>query len=225
VARQRHGLPSMVLPAWMLSLSLLPFVAVVATGLIGFMGRLPVGLRFTEITPDIMAMIQTPWVLVNLFVAIAMTNGAAGAAMIAYAARRTREGRWMIGAVGLHGLAVAIAIIGTLLRLSVTTFDEATLGANRSYQWAMTLGYLGTPVLYLATLVLCVGLIASGILRRIGIVVGAISGLLFVVAYVPGVSDGMPPFTIALLWMPIGIGLLLRERRSMAAQAIAPSAA
>lgn len=115
--------------------------------------------------------------------------------------------------------------VPVLLRLSVTTFDEATLGANRSYQWAMTLGYLGTPVLYLATLVLCVGLIASGILRRIGIVVGTISGLLFLVAYLPGVSDGMPPFTIALLWMPIGIGLLLRDRRRMAAPAIAPSAA
>jgi hypothetical protein len=221
--QQRNEYRSLRLPAWMLALSLLPFIAVVASGLIGFIGKLPVGMRFDEITPQIMAVIQTPWILINLFIGIAVLNGTLAGSIIAYAARRTPARPWMISVIIANFLAVTFTIIGMILRLFVIHFNEATLGDTSIFKFASTVGYIGNPLIFLATLLLCVGLAVSGMLRKTGMVVGAISSLLFVLSYFPAVSNSVPPFIIAFLWMPIGIGLLLKERRTTSTRKIALS--
>jgi hypothetical protein len=219
--QQNNEQSSLRLPAWMLALSLLPFIAVVASGLIGFIGNLPVGMRFDKITPPIMAAIQTPWILINLFIGVAVLNGTLAGIIIAYATREKQARPWMIGAIIVNSLALTIAIINMLLRMSVINFNEATLGDSSIFKFASTLGYIGNPLIFLATLLLCVGLAVSGMLRKTGMVIGAISSLLFILAYVPAVSDSMPPFIIAFLWMPIGIALLLKERHATSTRKIA----
>jgi hypothetical protein len=219
--RQRNEPGSLQLPAWMLTLSLLPFIATVAAGLIGFMEKLPIGMRFDEITPPIMASIRTPWVLINLFIGLAVLNGSLAGIGLAYAVRKTQARPWLIAALGANLLALAVAIIGMMLRISVISFDEATLGENGVFRFVSTLGYIGNPLIFLATFFLSVGLAVSGLLRKIGIVVGVIGGLLFLLSYFPAASDKMPPFVIAFLWMPIGIALLLKQRQETPALEVA----
>jgi hypothetical protein len=52
-----------------------------------------------------------------------------------------------------------------------------------------------------------IGLFASGLLRRTGLVVGILSAVLLILSIV----SGFPPFIYAFLWLALGVGLLLRK--------------
>ncbi len=203
-------------PAWMLALAMLPFIATVATGAIGFIasGDLPLGVTFNQITPQIMEKIRLTWILLNLFVCIAGLNVAAAMIMLAYAARNTPARPWMIAVMGIYGLTSLNSVFSLILRLSVINFSEGVLGDNPAYILSGWGGEFGYPLALLAILLMCVGLVTSGLLRKTGLVVGAISALLFVLALFPNIRGSIPPFVFGLLVTPLGIGLLIRERRA-----------
>jgi hypothetical protein len=204
-------------PAWMLALAMLPFIATVATGAIGFIasGDLPLGVTFNQITPQIMEKIRLTWILLNLFVCIAGLNIAAAMIMLAYAARNTPARPWMLAVMGIYGLTSLNSVFGLILRLSVINFSERVLGENPTYVLGGWGGEFTYPLALLAILLMCVGLVTSGLLRKTGLVVGAITVLLFILALFPNIRGSIPPFVFGLLVTPLGIGLLIRERRAV----------
>jgi hypothetical protein len=204
------------LPAWMLALSLLPFIATVVTGIIGFVvtGALPLGVTFQQITPQIMAAIRTPWVLLNIFVAVAGMNGALAAMLIANTAKKTKARPWMVTVLATNAILVISSIAGMLLRISVVNFNQAVLGENAAYAFSTTLSNVSYPLTFFGIFVLCFGLVVSGMLRKTGLMIGAISVLLFVLSLFPDIRDSMPPFIFGLLWTPLGVGLLMKERQA-----------
>jgi hypothetical protein len=206
------------LAAWMLTLSMLPFIATVATGVVGFIasGDLPVGVTFDQITPQIMANIRLTWVLLNLFVGIAGLNITIAGILIANSLKTTHARLWMVVVMVLYGLLSINSVFGLVVRLSVINFTESTLGENVAYRlsgWGMDYSY---PLTLLAILLLCVGLATSGLLRKTGLVVGLVSALLFVLSLFPEIRGSIPPFVFGLLVTPIGIGFLRQGRRPVA---------
>jgi hypothetical protein len=204
------------LPAWMLALSVVPYIATILTGVIGFIvsGDLPLGVTFNEITPQIMSEIRVTWVLLNFFVFIAMLNISLGSIQIALAIQDQKARFWMRAALVLNVVIILQGAVGTVAKWSVINFTEATLAANGLYSFANTLNiFLSLP--FLAMLALCIGLAASGALRKTSMMIGSVSALLFVLALFPEVSKSMPPFIFGLVAMPVGIGLLLKDRRAV----------
>jgi hypothetical protein len=213
------------LPAWMLALSVVPYIATVVTGVVGFIvsGDLPLGVTFNEITPQIMSEIRATWVLLNFFVFIAVLNITLGSIQIARAIRDQKSRPWMRAALVLNVVIILQSALGTVVKWSVINFTEATLAANGLYSFANTLNiFLSLP--FLAMLALCIGLAASGALRKTSMVIGSVSALLFVLALFPEVSKSMPPFIFGLIAMPVGVGLLLKERRAVMESEVAVSA-
>jgi hypothetical protein len=204
------------LPAWMLALSIVPYIATIITGVIGFIvsGDLPLGVTFSEITPQIMSEIQVTWVLLNFFVFIAMLNISLGSIQIAQAIQDQKARLWMRAALVLNIVIILQGAVGTVAKWSVINFTEATLAVNGLYSFANTLNIF-FPLPFLAMLALCIGLAVSGALRKTSMVIGSVSALLFVLAVFPEVSKSMPPFIFGLVAMPVGIGLLLKDRRAV----------
>jgi hypothetical protein len=205
---------SLRLPAWQLALSLLPYIVVIAVGIIGFSGALPPGMTFKEITPQIMKAIRLPWAFLNIFIMIATLNIAFAAIMIASATKMTRAHVWMIITIWANVFTIILSIISTMMRIIVINFIEPILGANSVYTFSSTLVTILYPLTFFAIFSLCAGLAVSDILRKTGLIVGAISGLLCVLSFFPDISNSMPPFLLALLMMPVGIGLLRKERQA-----------
>jgi hypothetical protein len=206
------------LAAWMLALSMLPFIATVATGVVGFIasGDLPMGVTFDQITPQIMANIRLTWVLLNLFVGVAGLNIAIGVILVANALKTTHARLWMLAVMVLYSLLSIQSVFSLVVRLSVINFTDNTLGENAAYKlsgWGMDYSY---PLSLLVILLLCVGLATSGLLRKTGLVVGLVSALLFVLSLFPEIRGSIPPFVFGLLATPIGIGLLRREQHTAA---------
>jgi hypothetical protein len=201
-------------PAWMLALSVAPYIATVATGVIGFIvtGDLPLGVTFNEITPQIMSEIWVAWLLLNLFVFIATLNISLGSILIARNIKDPAARPWMFASLVLNAVIILFSLGNMLARWSVINFNEATLAENGVYAFTNTLSiFYALP--FLAMLMLCTGLVVSGALLKTGLVVGVVCALFFVLALFPEISRSMPPFIFGFVAMPVGIGLLLKGRR------------
>lgn len=192
------------LPAILFVASPIAFIAVIVSAALGFSN---VGV-FEEITPQQMATILVAWSTFNAFGGIAVLLGAGGVVTLANILKGTkaRLSAWIALVSGIAVIALCILFI--ILRVSVTGFSETTLGLNSNYQLSdLAFAGLAGPLSMVATVFACIGLFASELLRRTGLVVGILSTALLVFS----VISRFPPFVFAFLWLALGVGLLLRK--------------
>lgn len=158
-----------------------------------------------DLTPDVLATFRPRWLAAWPLYAAGVLMGTAGLAFVNRALRETASRQLAI----MSQVAVVIAtvcIVGNLiLELVLTGSDHARLGLDPAYGAAMVLSYAAIWSGAIATALCGLGLRITGALRRTGLVVSVLAGLL-VLADVA--TRGLPPFFVALLWLALGIGLL-----------------
>jgi hypothetical protein len=200
---------SLRLPAILLAISPIPFIGVFAAGLLGFAGKLTT--TFDKITPEVMATISLPWTIIFISTFIAFLLGNLGSGLLANHLKATNA-RALSWLVLLGVLANVVIGIGNLyLRLSMVSFTEATLGQTAQWQISYTLVYIFHLLNFAVLALLGLSLFIGHVLRRTGLVVGILSGLLFIAGLVPSIADRTPPFVFVFLWLALGIGLLRRR--------------
>ena len=207
------------LPAWLLTLSFLPGIAIPITGILTFIVMLPAGMTmstFDLITPQIMSAIRVGWIAIQIEAFVAAACGTIGIALLANQLKKTTETKVRIFAwvaLILALVSLATSAITPLLNISVVGFTEATLGQTWQYQnqFSNFMRYAFLPIGAFSILALSASLASSGWLRRTGWTISVLSALLFLVSLVPSLSAGIPPFVFLLLLMPLGIGLLRRQ--------------
>jgi hypothetical protein len=92
--------------------------------------------------------------------------------------------------------------------MSLVSFSDTTLSANSVWQWtSWAYDKLGLILPATATLFIGIGLYQSTLLRRTGLIIAVLSGILIPLA----IFVGYPPFVFGFLWLAIGIGLLSRK--------------
>ncbi len=204
-----QSLPSarLRLPAFALLASLLAFIAGIGVTVGLILTRFPEGLD--PATSRQLAASAVDYIVFHLVFLVAVSLGVGGLAALANVLRGTdaRLLAWVTLASAL--VAIAVNLLLTIVRLTlIGGFEEATLGQNDTFQWtSWAFDNVLSPLLAFPTLVASIALFTTGILRRTGLVVGILSGILFVLAFV----TGYPPFVFAFLWLALGIGLLRRK--------------
>jgi hypothetical protein len=92
--------------------------------------------------------------------------------------------------------------------MSLVGFSDATLSANLVWQWtSWAYDKLGLILPATATLFISISLYQSRLLRRTGLIIAILTGILIPLA----LFVGYPPFVFGFLWLAIGIGLLRRK--------------
>lgn len=203
VAPQRTRLRT---PAWLLALSPLGFVAVVALGAATFVGS---GIDDTAfMTPAQMADIRVAWLAFWPVYAAAVSIGAVGLILLG----RTLAGG--PGAAGLAraaqvtaGLSIAAVLGNVILNWSMVGFDRQRLGEHPAYDTSIFLSMLAIWLGALAAGLAGLALRRAGILPRTGLVVAIVAAVLIVVDTTL-TQGAIPPFTVSFLWLALGIGLL-----------------
>lgn len=200
---------SLRLPAIVLTLSPIPFIGVFAAGLLGFVGK--VTTTFDKITPEVMAQIRLPWAIIFISTFLAFLIGNIGLFLLANQFKNTGA-RWVawLAIIGIL-VSLVVLVLNVYLRLTMIDFSAPTLGQTPQWATSHTLVYVYHLVNFASTLMICVGLYITSWLRRAGLVVGILSGLLFIAGLVPSITDRTPPFVFVFLWLALGIGLLRRR--------------
>jgi len=194
------------MPALLLVFSLIGFVLLmmVVIGLV--LPSFPNGIG--ELTPQQMSSFLEEYILIQAFPLVPILLGVAGIALLYPSLKETAGSRfaWL-------GLFVAV-LMGTLyfvlitFRMSLVNFSDTTLSANSVWQWtSWAYDKLGLILPATATLFTGISLYQSRLLRRIGLVVAILNGILIPLA----IFVGYPPFVFGFLWLAIGIGLLSRK--------------
>ena len=194
------------MPALLLVFSLIGFVLLmmVVIGLV--LPSFPNGIG--ELTPQQMSSFLEEYILIQAFPLVPILLGVAGIALLYPSLKETAGSRfaWL-------GLIVAV-LMGTLyfvlitFRMSLVNFSDTTLSANSVWQWtSWAYDKLGLILPATATLFTGISLYQSRLLRRIGLVVAILNGILIPLA----IFVGYPPFVFGFLWLAIGIGLLSRK--------------
>jgi len=194
------------MPALLLVFSLIGFVLLmmVVIGLV--LPSFPNGIG--ELTPQQMSSFLEEYILIQAFPIVPILLGVAGIALLYPSLKETAGSRfaWL-------GLFVAV-LMGTLyfvlitFRMSLVNFSDTTLSANSVWQWtSWAYDKLGLILPATATLFTGISLYQSRLLRRTGLVVAILNGILIPLA----IFVGYPPFVFGFLWLAIGIGLLSRK--------------
>jgi len=194
------------MPALLLVFSLIGFVLLmmVVIGLV--LPSFPNGIG--ELTPQQMSSFLEEYILIQAFPLVPILLGVAGIALLYPSLKETAGSRfaWL-------GLIVAV-LMGTLyfvlitFRMSLVNFSDTTLSANSVWQWtSWAYDKLGLILPATATLFTGISLYQSRLLRRTGLVVAILNGILIPLA----IFVGYPPFVFGFLWLAIGIGLLSRK--------------
>ena len=194
------------MPALLLVFSLIGFVLLmmVVIGLV--LPSFPNGIG--ELTPQQMSSFLEEYILIQAFPLLPILLGVAGIALLYPSLKETAGSRfaWL-------GLFVAV-LMGTLyfvlitFRMSLVNFSDTTLSANSVWQWtSWAYDKLGLILPATATLFTGISLYQSRLLRRTGLVVAILNGILIPLA----IFVGYPPFVFGFLWLAIGIGLLSRK--------------
>lgn len=193
------------LGGWLLTLSPIWYVGLIATMLLGF---LPHGIpEFELITRAQMDVIRGAWITHAVVLGVATATAPAGAVLVVRCLRAGRARPFALAAIVAAALSIALAAINTTLRIIASGFTTPALGDDAAYR-------LGEGVVYFASFALAVLAVAltaavfvvSGARRRTGIVVGAIGFVVLVLAIIaPAI---VPPFVVGLLAMPLGIAWL-----------------
>jgi hypothetical protein len=193
---------------WLLAFSLLPFVLVVLLNVAVFSGA-DIGL-FADIDREQMDALGGYWAVLALTVFAAYLVGNLGLVLVARSVRGA--GVWPVLAVVAAVVAAASGLTDAILRISGAGFTEPRLGDNALYRSAEIVGNVAFSASALAIVLLAVSYFVSGAHRATGVIVGALGGVLFVVSLFAYMF--VPPFAVALLWMPLGIVWLLGLRRA-----------
>lgn len=198
---------------WMLALSPLGFVAVIATMAGVFSDHR--GL-FVDLTRAEMDRIGAGWMISQSVVALAAAVIAVGAALIGLAlARRATVGRWASWGVIVLGALGVVGIVPELL-LAARQQQFATPALGEDPAWTLGAALLpftfGAAILQLV--LLCTALWLSRARRTTGLVVGVLA--LVTLIAVAFAADYVPPFIAALLACPIGISWLRGPRPARA---------
>ena len=145
----------------------------------------------------------------HLFIALAIVMGSAGLALIA--ARLRASGRRLLGLATLGSAlgAMALIVVVAALRASVVGFSAPTLGEVRADQLSDPLFRIADGITLIATLSAGIGLWRSKRARWTGLVVAILCGLLLGLSLL----GDLPLLVLGLLWLPLGIALLTRQRR------------
>jgi hypothetical protein len=201
VAPQRTRLRT---PAWLLTLSPLGFVVVVAAGAATFVAS---GIDDTaRMTPAQMADIRTAWMLFWPVYAAAVGVGAAGLILLG----RALPGGLAKATQVAAGLSVVSILGNVVLNWSMLGFDQPELGRHPGYDTSIFLSILAIWLGAVGAGLAGLALRRAGILRRTGIVV-AIVAAVHVVVEATLTQGAIPPFVVSFLWLALGIGLLRRR--------------
>lgn len=195
------------LPAILLVFSLLGFMAVIAVTLTIVLPSFPKGLD--PATPQQLTQFQFEYILGQALILLAVMPSISGIALLANTLKETHARRWAwiafasaLATIGLYAVIVSI-------RLSVLGgFTEPTLVENNAWQWSSwAFTELADPATAFTTLIACIALFFSGILKRTGLIVGLLSAVLLILAIV---AEYIPAVYI-FLWVPLGVALLRRK--------------
>ena len=182
--------------------------------------------RAADLTPAQLADMRVGWIALNVLWALPVILVAVAVGLLAAPLRRTAAGL-TVATRSLSLLAALGILVYIGLSLSVLSFDADRLGDLGRHD-AATLTSLGSYwAAMVTTMLLGVALFTSRLLRRTGIVVAVIVGLLLVadvIAYLPGLTGSVslddvssfPPLLISFVWLALGIGLLRRRIASAA---------
>lgn len=185
--------------AWMLALSPLAFVVLVATVLAIDSGPM------SELSAARLANIAGMWIAYHVVYLVAVVWGAWCLVRL----DRTLSGP-------LPRISGVFAVLGVLAGVALAVVRIAMLGAGSgrigdlgTFPVASVLSMLAVWCVAVATVLTAVALSTEGMLRRTGLVVAVLGGLYVVADVVSG--GGFPPFTVALLWLAVGVALLVRR--------------
>ena len=155
-----------------------------------------------DFTPATMADVRLQWIVIAVLYTLAVLTGAAGTASVGTTPELTLAAR-------ITATVSAIAILGYLaLALTMTGFGEPKLSENPLWGASLWLSMTAIWAALAGIVVTGLGLRRTGRLRRTGLVVAIIAGIILVADVVLG--GAFPPLIVALLWLPLGIGLLRR---------------
>jgi hypothetical protein len=161
-----------------------------------------------ELTSQQMSSFLGMYLVIQAFPLVPILLGVAGIALL-YPSLKETAGRrfaWL-------GLIVAVLtgilyLVLIFFRMSLVSFSDTTLSANSVWQWtSWAYDKLGLILPATATLFIGIGLYQSTLLRRTGLIIAVLSGILIPLA----IFVGYPPFVFGFLWLAIGIGLLSRK--------------
>jgi hypothetical protein len=198
--------PKLKMPALLFVFSLIGFVLlmVVVIGLV--LPSFPNGIG--ELTPQQMSSFLGKYVLIQAFPLVPILLGVAGIALLYPSLKETAGRRFAWLALLVAVLMGILYFVLILFRISLTSFSDATLSANPVWQWtSWAYDKLGLILPALATCFIAISLYQSSLLRRTGLVIAILSGILIPLA----LFVGYPPFVFGFLWLAIGIGLLGRK--------------
>lgn len=198
---------------WLLALSLPAYVLVPITGVVAF-SRAGVG-AFADITKDQMASLGGGWTVAVLTVYLALLVGNAGLILVALQLRRSAAAPWPLLAAATAVVAVIAGAVDAALRIVAEGFSEATLGENALFLAAEIASNVAFSASALAIALLALAYFAGGAHRATGIVVGSLGAVLFLISLLAYAF--VPPFALALLWVPLGIVWLVGLRRGAGA--------
>lgn len=194
------------MPALLFVLSFIGFVLLMIVVIGTVLPSFPNGIGV--LTPPQMSSFLGKYVLIQTLPLVPILLGLAGIALL-YSPLKETAGRrfaWLglIFAVLMGALYLTLVIF----RLSLVEFSEATLGANSVWQWtSWAYDKLGLILPAVTTLFIGISLYQSTLLRRTGLIIAILSGILIPLSVVVG----YPPFVFGFLWLAIGIGLLSRK--------------
>ncbi|PWJ49874.1 hypothetical protein SAMN06264364_12440 [Quadrisphaera granulorum] len=198
---------------WLLIASLPAFVLVPVVNVAVLSGA-GIG-PFSDITRDQMNQLGNQWALVVLTVLLAMVIGNAGVSVVALTLRDPRGGprgaRQPVLAAAAAVLAVAGGVVDAVLRIAAAGFDGARLGDDGLFRAAELASNVAFSASAAAIVLLAAAFSVTGIHRTTGTVVGALGTVVLLVSVVAYAF--VPPFVLALLWLPLGVVWLLGTQR------------
>jgi hypothetical protein len=188
--------------AWRLALSPLPFVAWLVAVVATMSGT---GVTDSaDLTPDQMDGIRVGWALMWPVYAFAVLFGLSGLFLL----NRAVRGPLATASQVLAGVCAVAVAANLVLSEAAAGFGEARLGDNAAYDASLVASYASIWAATAATILTAVALRTGGLLRRAGLVVAVLAGVLLALDVV---TRGLPPFMVALFWVVLGVGLLRRR--------------
>jgi hypothetical protein len=186
--------------------SLVCFILLMAIAIGVVLPAFPSGMG--ALTPEQMQNFRSVFVLFQAWALVPVLLGTLGTALLYPSLKQTSAGR--IAWLGLicASLTSLLYFVLIVLRLTLVSFSEASLNENSLWLWtSWAFDKPGLILLAVTTLLVGISLYRSNLLRRTGLVVAILSGILIPLA----IFVGYPPFVFGFLWLAIGIGLLFRK--------------
>lgn len=194
-------------PGWLLALSPLGFVAVIATGAATFVSA---GIdEISQLSPADMAEIRVGFVGYAVVYAAALALGGTGLWLLDRSLRDTPGRRAATAARAVLVLLGAVLVAHVVLAGALTGFTEPRLELAALAGPNELLSKLAVWTAGAATALTAFALRSAGRLRRTGLVVGVLGAAYVAVDVVLG--GAFPPFVVAFGWLAIGVGLLRRR--------------